>query len=100
MNFQAAQRYHERLLKVFNDVPRQRKDLALWNKSRVIARINRTFQDFLVEEASRLSQETETSSAPPIPDESQMPEPREDPEVFIPEWKPELEQPESEGDYD
>lgn len=108
MNFEAAQRYHEKLLETFEAVPRHKNNLAMWNKSKVIARLNRTFQGFLVEEASRLhetSVEVELE-LPPLPSDSDAPEPPvEVPsqvnEVFIPEWKPQLEQPEnSEGDYD
>lgn len=99
MNFEAAQRYHEKLLEVFEAVPRQRNNLAMWNKSKVIARLNRTFQSFLVEEASRLH--SEVAEVPPLPSEADAPEPPVEipSEVFIPEWKPQLEQPET-GEID
>jgi len=105
MNFQVAQRYHEKLIETFNNVPRQRKDLPLWTKAAVIARINKAFQHFLVDELAR-QQETTGTSELPLPSEVDAPEPPVEipsvpEEVFIPEWKPELEQPENtESDYD
>jgi len=102
MNFQVAQRYHEKLIETFNNVPRQRKDLPLWTKAAVIARINKAFQQFLIEEL----EVEKFNELPPPPSENDAPEPEVEvpsvpEEAFIPEWKPELEQPENtESDYD
>jgi len=86
MDFTAARRFHKKLVEVFREIPRDKSTLKLWNKNRVINRINDTFSDWMADELAELETKNETQpvALPEINDAQ--------PSIEIPEWQPQTQE--------